>query len=61
MILFICGTRKTKRINKKEESDLQIQRTNRWLPEGKGRGKGKMGEGEKEIQASSYGMSKSWE
>ena len=45
----------------KAETDLKIQRTNCGCQRGRGEGKGKMGEGEREIQASRYGMNKSWE
>ena len=36
MISLVCGIYKTEQMNKQTES--QIQRTNRWLPEGRGLG-----------------------
>lgn len=45
--------------NLKAKTDLQIQRTNLWLPEGRGVEMGQIGEGDWEVQTSSYKISKS--
>lgn len=46
----------------KAESELKVQRTNWWVPEGRAAGGlGKMGEGAREIKAPGYGMNKSQE
>ena len=38
LISLICGSLKTKQMNKynKTSSEIQIHRTNKWLPEGRG-------------------------
>ena len=48
-------------MNKHEETttELQIQRTNRWLTEGKGWGEKVIGEGDQEAQTSSCKISES--
>ena len=52
---------KTKQMNKhyKTETELQIQRTNRWLPE-RGWERKEIGEGDKEIQTSICKINESW-
>ena len=45
MILLICGIEKnnTNELIYKTETDSQTQKTNLWLPKGKGEGKNKLG------------------
>ena len=47
MILLICGMLKKKKKNKKQKTDIDsgTQKTNLWLPKGKG-GKDKLGIGD---------------
>ena len=46
----LCGTAK----------QSQIQRTNRWLPEGRMLGRKEICDGDKEVQTSSYKINESW-
>ena len=44
--IYTCTLKKTKQMNKHNKAESQIQRTNRWLPEGK-----VVGGGEKQVRA----------